>query len=480
MFAPSFTKPPPVPATVISATNATLTDVSATALNYNFTADGLSLALPPASSYWPGGMVMFTATGYDYALRDASGNALAMVTAAQPIALMVLANSANGGPASRSWKVMRFESDVGATGVSTVVEAANGAGYMSMTALSATTAIVTYRWGSNSYARVLDISGSTITVGAAATVIASGVTHSVRMLTSTTAICIYASGGANVYAVVLSVSGSTITVGTPSAALTGASSADYRHIGVCVLSPTLVVAAYDSGGVSAHAMTISGTTITAVGTAVTTGGLGTIGEIDVVDLSATSFVWVCFTTGGVYARAGTVSGTSITLGTQETLAFPYLTSNSYYNQISLAKLSSTKVIFYANRGYSTPPATQAAATVLDISGTTITATNKPIGLAEVATANYGHGVVVPLTSTTALAVTYTSDGVLQQLLKVNGSALSVVGQRIAKSDAFNVSSIRGISAAALFATKVVFAWTPPYQANAGRTYAAVTDITTGV
>ncbi len=116
--------------------------------------------------------------------------------------------------------------------------------------LTSTKAIVTYRDNGNSYygtACILDVSGSTITAGTPAVFESANTTYtSVTMLTSTKAIVTYRDNGNSSYgtACILDVSGSTITAGTAVVFESAATS----YISVAMLTSTKAIVTYQDGG----------------------------------------------------------------------------------------------------------------------------------------------------------------------------------------------------------------------------------------
>lgn len=143
----------------------------------------------------------------------------------------------------------------------------------------------------------ISVSGTTVTAGAAADIITSNnvadstVTYA---LTATTALVLYESGVAAPYAlntVVISVSGTTCTVGTPAAIASSDGGGAPSLPSSCLLSATkaLVVSDANNTAVNAHAITISGTTVT-IGAACTVEALATASaQIEYTANSATRY-----------------------------------------------------------------------------------------------------------------------------------------------------------------------------------------------
>ena len=137
----------------------------------------------------------------------------------------------------------------------------------SVAVLSATQAIVTYKF-TNDYleARTLNISGTTVTAGAALAVNAV-VTHNsqVTALSATQALVTYMDGdylGGDVFTRTLNISGTTVTAG----ALLTVSTVNANLAMVTALSATQVVVVFwnrDTGYLNTCTLNISGTTVTA-------------------------------------------------------------------------------------------------------------------------------------------------------------------------------------------------------------------------
>lgn len=117
----------------------------------------------------------------------------------------------------------------------------------------------------------VSVSGATVTIGTAASIIASGSvggSTTTYALTATTALVLYKSGSAAPYAnnaVVVSVSGTTCTIGTP-VALGGVSSTGTNPPVSVLVSPTKAIVGDNNNSTAAFrfsSIAISGTTVTA-------------------------------------------------------------------------------------------------------------------------------------------------------------------------------------------------------------------------
>jgi hypothetical protein len=132
--------------------------------------------------------------------------------------------------------------------------------YCTITAISATQALVVFVQSSNNYlvANIITMSGDTISLGTQVTISSTASTSvNMRNLSSTSAIVVWGQTSAT-RAVVLSVSGTTVTVNT-AVTIIASETVQIQTVG---LSATKALAMYSSSGMKCHVLTISGTTIT--------------------------------------------------------------------------------------------------------------------------------------------------------------------------------------------------------------------------
>ena len=236
-------------------------------------------------------------------------------------------------------------------------------------ALDATKALIVYEENTGNYlaARVLSISGTTITVGSEVT---NGVVTTVPALaplTSTTALCV--TNGARAF--VISVSGTTPSFGSVVTASGGVNAT----VSVSALSSTSAVMIRDNNAnnnnPTVNVMTISGTTVTMGSNfVIDTDGISSSSSYSgIAATSSTGAIAIWKTAAGSeYTRAVamTISGTTPTFGTVQTISSePFYTS---YNQ-PLAAVSSTKALFVYG-GFGADDA--GGALVLTSSGTSLT------------------------------------------------------------------------------------------------------------
>lgn len=257
--------------------------------------------------------------------------------------------------------------------------------------LDSTTALITYEENTGNYlgARVLTISGTSITVGSQVTNGAVSQYPSLAPLTATTALCVYQSSGAK--AVVITVSGSTPSFGSVVSATGGANST----MSISALSSTEAVMIRDDNANSnyptVNVMTISGTSITmgsnyvieSVG--VSTSG----GYVGMAATSSTSAIAIWKTSSGsalAKSVAMTISGTTPTFGSAITLGSEAV--NTSANQ-SMAPVSSTKAIFT----YASSSTGYGGAYVLTQSGTSLTASPPTVTDAIASTGGVSVGQV---------------------------------------------------------------------------------------
>jgi len=349
-----------------SAIDITLTSASDRVQAVAMTTTGKSVNLPDATTLTTGGalFVIKNTGAITLSVRNSAGDLLAPLASGQIVALYLSNNStAEGTWAVGNESTASFIAGIGSGEILTVNAATST--YISVTALSSTQAIVSYKGVSN-YLNVctLNVSGTTLTAGAVLAInAASTQPTSVTKLSSTQALVTYAEA-ATYYlnACTLNVSGTTITAGAILVANATSSSAG---LAVAALSSTQAVVAYrsgDTGYVEACTLNVSGTTLTA-GTILT--GIGTIGgTIDMAALSSTQAIIAYGDSSPSYTKSCTlnVSGTTVTAGA----IISVNAAASYYQAITA--LSSTQALV----SYQVSNALNAR--VLDISGTTITAT----------------------------------------------------------------------------------------------------------
>ena len=147
--------------------------------------------------------------------------------------------------------------------------------YIKVVALSSSQAVVVYADGSDYVtARTLDVSGTTVTAGTAAAVnatVAGTAYADLVKMTATQAVVIFCdiqAGAAR--AKTLNISGTTITVG---ASLTVATSANWTGAAAAAVSDTQLVASFGILGLSSRSalLSVSGTTLSVVGSLVDLG-----------------------------------------------------------------------------------------------------------------------------------------------------------------------------------------------------------------
>jgi hypothetical protein len=287
----------------------------------------------------------------------------------------------------------------------------------SITALSETTAIATYRDATNTYvyAVVLTISGTTITVGTPVQVsyhASSVISPKVCAISSTTAVVVCVPGGSSVSANILTVSGSTISVGG-----TATIAASANFISICLLNSTTAIVC--RGDVSC-VLTISGTTCsfnTGYSLISTAGAPHSICALD-------STHAVVFYSNGTdrYAGVLTVSGTVISIGSV------YLVVSGS-DAVSICALDSTHAVaFYrAVGGY-------ASAITLTIAGSIVSV--GAVTVIESAVSDYRS--ITALNKTTALVFYQsTSSYAASNILTINPStgAITAGNQTIVYSAA---------------------------------------------
>jgi hypothetical protein len=342
---------------------------------------------------------------------------------------------------------------------------------ISVAMLTATKAIVTYADGANGRygtARILDVSGTTITAGTP--VVFDSVMIAIPkvvMLTSTKAMVCYRGASNYGYACILDVSVSTVTAGTPVVFEPGY----IDGLSITALSSTKVITFCKDNPAgnlgTACVLDVSVSTITAGTPKVVTPYY--INEPSVVTLTSTKAL-ISYSDGNNSgygtARILDVSGTTITEGTA--VAF----ESAIPVDLSGAALTSTKVIVaYGDNG--TSPSKQGTACILDVSVSTITA-GTPVLFNP---ANSVNAIVSTLASNKAL-VTYKDGGnsgySTYSVLDVSGSAItpatSVMYDTAVAGTDDNVPSTTFLTS-----TKAIFAYRDTGNSNIGTAIAFETE-----
>jgi hypothetical protein len=240
------------------------------------------------------------------------------------------------------------------------------------TVLSETKVLVCYQDQNSSdfgKAVVLEISGDTVTNGTSV-VFNSAVTFnlSVTTIDSTKALVVYRNGGNSNRgtAMVLSISGTTITTNSSLAFATTA----ITNISVTMIDTNKAITTFrndgDSGRSTARVLEISGTTVSASGSNLVY-NTGDCNATSVKKLETNKALVAYQSSGGVTGTATvlTVSGTTITSGTN----FVYQATGNHGDPATVDLSSSKVLVAYRNgdnAGFGTTR-------VLSVSGTTITA-----------------------------------------------------------------------------------------------------------
>ena len=291
-------------------------------------------------------------------------------------------------------------STVISAGSPTVFESADSE-WNSVTRLTDTTAIVTYRDNGNSgygTACILTVSGSSITSGTPV-VFESASTYyiSVIRLTDTKALVAYQDRGNSSYgtSVILTISGTSISVGTPVVF----ESASTEYISADMLTATKAIVVYRDASPTygtACILTVSGTSITAVTPVVFESA--SVYYPSVTALSDTKAIVAYYDAANAQNRPFTaavltVSGTSISVGTPANVT----TTSGIGAHIAITALSTTKALIAyqdnGNSGYGT-------AVVVTVSGTSISA-GTPLVLRS---ADVEYSSAATLTATKAMVV----------------------------------------------------------------------------
>ncbi len=317
-----------------SATSITLVAADTKCHYINFTAAGLNVFLPDATTLTEGGEIfVFSATGYDYRVRDSAGKLICKVVAHQTSVVYLLDSSAPAGV----WGSGKFASQVvyeqGPITIANAVAVTSSTG-IAVTALTATKLLCVYT-AASSYvsAVILDLDNGKITAGTPLVVNAVASTYlDVCMVSSTKAVCTWIGTSSYVNAVVLNISGTTITAGTIKvvnalvSAFTKVLPFDSTHV-------FLIYKTTPTTKTDAQILTIeTDDTLTANAVYTTTVGY-TVNDVKATLIDARYFV-VVQTSSYIQTYVYSVSGTTITLAAGRSLtrylysAFPVALSSS--------------------------------------------------------------------------------------------------------------------------------------------------------
>lgn len=346
-----------------TGSNITLTSSSNQVQNIKFTATGLYVILPNATTM-AGGTDMFIIKNIGQipvVVKDAAGNVLLNVIGTAHLSLLDKSTSAGVWSADDVplvFGVSSLSANINTSGIGAV-------GNQSIVLLSETTGVVSVTAGSGVVLRAFTISGGVVTFGTAVSV-PSWVTsiqyrNPLLRLSSTTGIFSQGDFVSSLFGWVFTVSGTTITVGSRTTIATVSAYGAYATL-ARIDDTRFVLAAPNSTSsttMQLRAGSVSGTTIT-LGTAVT---------LSVINSGYISnYVGVTYNGTGVVALPQsnsavpfTVSGTTITTGTS--YAMPYAASaltNSYASNYPYADSTEPNRVYLFGR-------------IFDCSGNSITA-----------------------------------------------------------------------------------------------------------
>jgi hypothetical protein len=327
----------------LTTVNATITANATLASSYLYvpiqmTAIGQAVTLPAANSLGLGGpqFILDNTKGtYPAGIRDNTGTLVMSIAPGGEAYVSLKDNTTQGG----IWSVdgtnlepglISIDSTLSGTygaptndGVTGIFVAINNNQSIHFAPNAARTSI---------YAFIVDSTGYQVTVPV---LMASGLAAGVYVraawaVTATTFIVFYSSGNNDTYAVILSVSGTTITVGSPTSVITNATllNSDFGSGApqIVQLSSTLyAISGYQTTSLlAAVAFSVSGTTITAGTVATLAVSSLYSGSVQVYALTSTTAL-VLYTTGAgapytSYGVVVSVSGTTCTFGTAVALS----------------------------------------------------------------------------------------------------------------------------------------------------------------
>jgi hypothetical protein len=383
--------------TTTSAVNITLTAASNRVQAVTMTVTALSVILPVATTLTTGG-ALFVIKNYGtntFAVRNSAGTMLAPVAEGQVVSLYLSNNSTSAGVwAAGNESTTSFLSEI--LNSSTIAVNSTNIQVTGICALSATQAIVAYViTNSITNARTINISGSTMTLGAEITV-GSGFAVNADIIAMSATQALYV--GYDNICYTLNISGTTITAGTGVDA-----GADGSYRGLAKLSATRAIMSYPSGGyVFVRTLDISGTTIT-LNAALQ--GQASNSVYSAVAAFSASAVVVAWTDSSGYLRSNcwTIDGAGTLTQSSSTNNNNNVTTD-YLSAIPLS--STTAMLLYSSSN------TMKASTIT-FNSSTFTTTTGP----EFNTGFYVNRIVgTPLTPTKVLVAFIGTGSVLQDFI----------------------------------------------------------------
>ena len=155
-------------------------------------------------------------------------------------------------------------------------------------------------------------------------------------------LCISVSSTTGFEAVVLTVSGTTVTVGTAATATLASSVATAQWGAIVTVGSSYIIPYGRSGASGLRAITVSGTTAT-IGAELSLSG--NAGYVAVVGIDSTKLLAHSYTTTTAYWQPVTVSGTTLTAGTQATAACD---AGNYYPRLAAFATGGRFASLYTN------------------------------------------------------------------------------------------------------------------------------------
>lgn len=347
--------------TTTSAVDITLTASSTRLQVVNMTTAGMSVILPDATTLPLGGaLFVIAATGYPLTIKDGAGSILQSVGSGQKVMLFLSDISTVAGVWAAG--VFPYYGNQIAPTTANILNATSSASTC-VVALSATVAVSVSVESTFLQARVLTVSGGTVSTGAAVQFGLTGASIPVMTtLSSTKAMCVY-TDSVGLKAIILDVAGTVVTPGTPQTITTNINHSAY---GLATLSNEKALCTYQlsSGRAYGVVLDVTGGTTVTPGTSQAFGA--TIGtQPKVCALSSTKGLCAYYdpTNGLIRLIVLDVTSSSVSPGPVATLT-GFAGSGGAY---AVAASSATRALL-VHQGTST----FSAAKVLDISGTTIT------------------------------------------------------------------------------------------------------------
>lgn len=389
-----------------SAVDINLTNASSRIQDITMTAPFKAVLMPDATTMLLGGpaFIFFNTGGYPYMIKDFANKIIGIISPGQS----ALVCCTNIGTAAGAWKIGNQSYKHGALkdileGVVLFSGETSVNSEISIISLSSTKALVVYKVGSIIKSVVLTITINTISAG---TILNTGfnATSELKLtkLDSTNAVLAYIdSGSSDCMALVLTVSGTTVSAGTPATIKNGSIS---NPTVVALTNTKAIVAYHETTDIYAKVITITGTSISAIGSEYSISIANNV-EFQLVMLTTTKAI--CgFRNNSNHFLAIVIdeAATVLSIGSPVTIE-----STGSLNKLKLRSISSSKVLsaYIFNGG-----SNGVHSVILNISGSVIT----PGAIYSNNIESDASDITLDVISTTKAFVCYQLDSIDQRVM----------------------------------------------------------------